>query len=189
MINYIWFVLIFFGLLVSIVTGNGDTISTTIVNSTESTVKLIISLVGIMCFWCGVMKVAEKSGLTEKIAKVMRPILKLLFKDAAKDEKALGAIVMNLTANMMGLSATPFGIKAMEEMEKLNPEKGRASDDMALFLVMNAACVQLVPSTILSIRSACNSQNPGIIIVPAILSTLGATVVGIVCCKILQRYF
>ena len=75
MINYIWFALIFLGLLVSLVTGNGDTVSTTIVNSTESTVKLIISLVGIMCFWCGVMKVAEKSGLTEKIAKVMRPVL------------------------------------------------------------------------------------------------------------------
>ncbi|MCR4945056.1 MAG: spore maturation protein [Clostridium sp.] len=191
MINYIWFVLIFLGLLVSIVTGNGDAISTIIVNSTESTVKLIISLVGIMCFWCGVMKVAEKSGLTEKIAKVMKPVLKLLFKDAAKDEKALGAIVMNLTANMMGLSnaATPFGIKAMEEMDRINPEKGRASDDMALFLVMNAACIQLVPSTILSIRAACNSQNPGIIIVPAIISTFGATVVGITCCKILQRYF
>lgn len=191
MINYIWFALIFLGLLVSLVTGNGDTVSTTIVNSTESTVKLIISLVGIMCFWCGVMKVAEKSGLTEKIAKIMRPVLKLLFKDAAKDEKALGAIVMNLTANMMGLSnaATPFGIKAMEEMDRLNEKKGVASNDMALFLVMNAACIQLVPSTILSIRSACNSQNPGIIIVPAILSTLGASIVGIVCCKILQRYF
>lgn len=191
MINYIWFGLIFLGLLVSIVTGNGEAISTTIVNSTESTVKLVISLVGIMCFWCGVMKVAEKSGLTEKIAKVMKPVLKLLFKDAAKDEKALGAIVMNLTANMMGLSnaATPFGIKAMEEMDRLNPEKGRASNDMALFLVMNAACIQLVPSTILSIRAACNSQNPGIIIVPAIISTFAATVVGIICCKVLQRYF
>ena len=86
----------------------------------------------------------------------MRPVLKLLFKDAAKDEKALGAIVMNLTANMMGLSnaATPFGIKAMEEMDRLNEKKGVASNDMALFLVMNAACIQLVPSTILSITKS-----------------------------------
>lgn len=191
MINYIWFILIFLGILVSLVTGNGADVSTTIVASTDSTVKFIISLVGVMCFWCGVMKVAEKSGLTGKLAKLMRPVLKLLFKEAGKDEKALGAIVMNLTANMMGLSnaATPFGIKAMEEMDRLNKDKGKASNDMALFLVMNAACIQLVPSTIISIRAAAGSLNPGVIILPAILSTATAAVVGILCCKVLQRYF
>lgn len=191
MINYIWFALIFLGILVSLITGKGDEVSSYIVNSSDSTVKLILGLVGIMCFWCGVMKVAEKSGLTEKLSRIMKPILKKLFKDAAKDEKALGAIVMNLTANMMGLSnaATPFGIKAMEEMDRLNDTKGVASNDMALFLVMNAACIQLVPSTIISIRAACNSHNPGVIILPAIISTATALVVGIVCCKILQRYF
>ena len=191
MINYIWFGLIFLGTIVSLLTGKGGDISATIVNSADNTVKLITSLIGIMCFWCGVMKVAEKSGLTEKLAKIMRPVLKLLFKEASKDEKALGAIVMNLTANMMGLAnaATPFGIKAMEELDRLNPNKGRASDDMALFLVMNAACIQLVPSTIISIRAACNSSNPGIIILPAIISTATAAIVGILCCKILQKYF
>ena len=98
---------------------------------------------------------------------------------------------MNLTANMMGLSnaATPFGIKAMEEMDRLNNNKGTASNDMALFLVLNAACIQIVPSTIISIRAACNSGNPGIIILPAIVSTTTAALVGIICCKILQRYF
>lgn len=191
MINYIWFILIFFGILVAIFTGNGAEISTTIVESADSTVKFIIGLVGIMCFWCGVMKIAEKSGLTQKLARLMKPLLKFLFKDAGKDEKALGAIVMNLTANMMGLSnaATPFGIKAMEEMDRLNPNKGRASNDMALFLVMNAACIQLVPSTIISIRAAAGSSNPGAIILPAILSTASAAIVGVICCKILQRYF
>ena len=191
MINYIWFILIFFGILVAIFTGNVAEISTTIVGSADSTVKFIIGLVGIMCFWCGVMKIAEKSGLTQKLARLMKPLLKFLFKDAGKDEKALGAIVMNLTANMMGLSnaATPFGIKAMEEMDRLNPEKGRASNDMALFLVMNAACIQLVPSTIISIRAAAGSSNPGAIILPAILSTASAAIVGVICCKILQRYF
>ena len=178
-------------LLVAIFTGNGAEISTTIVESADSTVKFIIGLVGIMCFWCGVMKIAEKSGLTQKLARLMKPLLKFLFKDAGKDEKALGAIVMNLTANMMGLSnaATPFGIKAMEEMDRLNPNKGRASNDMALFLVMNAACIQLVPSTIISIRAAAGSSNPGAIILPAILSTASAAIVGVICCKILQRYF
>lgn len=191
MINYIWFILLVFGILVGIFTGNGEAISKAIVDSTSSTTNLIIGLMGIMCFWCGTMKVAEKSGLTGKIAKLLKPILKLLFKDAAKSETAMGAIVMNLTANMLGLSnaATPFGIKAMEELDKLNPQKGRASNDMALFLVMNAACIQFLPSTVISIRAAEGSSNPGIIIVPAIIATATAALVGIICCKILQRYF
>lgn len=191
MINYIWFVMIFLGLIVGIFTGNGEGISNAIIGYIDSTVSFIIGLVGLMCFWCGVMKVAEKSGFTEKLAKLMKPILKLIFKESAKDEKALGAIVMNITANMMGLgnAATPFGIKAMEEMDRLNNEKGRASNDMALFLVLNAACIQLVPSTVLSIRAAAGSTNPGVIILPAIISTGTAAIVGVICCKILQRYF
>ncbi|WP_195948938.1 nucleoside recognition domain-containing protein [Clostridium saudiense] len=191
MINYIWFVMIFLGLIVGIFTGNGEGISNAIIGSIDSTVSFIIGLVGLMCFWCGVMKVAEKSGFTEKLAKLMKPILKLIFKESAKDEKALGAIVMNITANMMGLgnAATPFGIKAMEEMDRLNNEKGRASNDMALFLVLNAACIQLVPSTVLSIRAAAGSTNPGVIILPAIISTGTAAIVGVICCKILKRYF
>ena len=191
MINYIWFFLIFCGILVGLLTGNGDAISKAIINSCGNTVTFVIELTGIMCFWCGVMKVAENSGLTEKISKLLKPILKLIFKEAAKDEKALGAIVMNLTANMMGLSnaATPFGIKAMEEMDKLNKHKETASNDMALFLVLNATCIQLVPSTIISIRAACNSANPGIIILPTLISTATAAIVGVMCCKILQRYF
>ncbi len=191
MINYIWFAMIFFGIIFALLTGNGDKITEAIVLGSESTVSFLIELLGIMCFWCGVMKIAEKSGLTAQIARILRPLLKKLFKEAATDEKALGAIVMNLTANMMGLSnaATPFGIKAMEEMDRLNKKSSVASNDMALFLVMNAACIQLVPTTVISIRAAANSVNPGIIILPAIISTTIAAIVGVVCCKILQRYF
>ena len=191
MINYIWFIMIFFGLIVGIFTGNGEGMSNAIISSINSTVTFIIGLVGLMCFWCGVMIVAHNSGFTEKLAKLMKPILKIIFKDAAKDEKVLGAIVMNITANMMGLgnAATPFGIKAMEEMDRLNTKKGVASNDMALFLVLNAACIQLVPSTVLSIRAAAGSTNPGAIILPAIISTGTAAIVGVICCKILQRYF
>lgn len=191
MINYIWFIMIFLGLLVSILSGNGEVMSADIISSIDSTVKFVIGLVGLMCFWCGVMKVAEKSGFTEKLAKLMRPILKIIFKDASKDEKALGAIVMNITANMMGLgnAATPFGIKAMEEMQRLNKDKEKASDDMCLFLVLNAACIQLVPTTVISIRATANSSNPGVIIIPAIISTTVACIWGIICCKILQKYF
>lgn len=191
MINYIWFFMIFLGIIFAVLTGNADKITEAIVNGSGGTVTFLIELTGIMCFWCGVMKVAENSGLTANIAKLLKPLLRFLFKDAAKDEKALGAIVMNLTANIMGLSnaATPFGIKAMEEMDRLNTEKGVASNDMALFLVLNAACIQLVPSTVLSIRAAAGSSNPGSIILPAIISTGIAAIVGVICCKILQRYF
>jgi spore maturation protein A len=191
MINYIWFFIIAVGIIFGFMTGQGDAVSKAVINSTNSTVELIIGLIGLMCLWCGVMKIAERSGLTDKIAILLKPFLRLIFKKAAKDEKAMGAIVMNLTANIMGLSnaATPFGIKAMEEMQKLNSKKSTASDDMALFLVLNAACIQIVPATILSIRAACNSQNPGIIILPAILATGTAAIVGILVCKLLQRYF
>lgn len=191
MINYIWFFLLFFGICFGIFTGKGEAISAGIVDSAEGTTNLIIGLVGIMCFWCGIMKVAEKSGFTEVLAKLLRPILRRLFKKAGKDDKSLGAIVMNLTANMLGLSnaATPFGIKAMEEMDRLNDNKGIASNDMALFLVMNASCIQLVPSTIISIRASAGSKNPAAIIIPAILSTTIAAIVGIIICKIVEKYF
>lgn len=191
MINVIWFFILVFGIGFGLMTGRGDLVSQTVVNTAGSTVEFIIKLVGLMCIWCGVMKIAEKSGLTDKLAKLLRPLLKIIFKEAAKDEKAMGAIVMNLTANMMGLSnaATPFGIKAMEEMDRLNTDKGTASNDMALFLVLNAACIQLVPTTVISIRAASGSSNPGAIIIPAILATATAAVMGVIFAKILQRYF
>jgi len=191
MINYIWFFILVFGIIFGLITGKADILSKSIVSSTENTVTLVIGLLGIMCLWCGVMKIAERSGLTNKIAKLLKPILRLLFKEAARDEKALGAIVLNLTSNMFGLSnaATPFGIKAMEEMDKFNKNKGTASNDMALFLVLNAACIQFVPTTVISIRAACKSHNPGIIIVPAIIATGTAAIVGVIACKILQKYF
>lgn len=191
MINYIWFFMVFLGGLLGIILGKGEIITKAIVEASDSTTKLIIGFIGTMCFWSGTMKVAEKSGLTNKLANILKPILKKIFKDVSKDEKALGAIVMNITANMLGLSnaATPFGIKAMEEMDRLNNKKGVASNDMVLFLVINAACIQFVPSTIISIRAAEGSLNPGIIILPAILSTAIACLVGIIICKVLQKYF
>ena len=133
----------------------------------------------------------KKVALQIKLAKLLRPILKIIFKEAAKDEKAMGAIVMNLTANMMGLSnaATPFGIKAMEEMDRLNKEKGTASNDMALFLVLNAACIQFVPTTVLSVRAASGSANPGAIIIPAIIATATAAFMGVIFCKDTTKVF
>lgn len=190
-INYIWFFILVIGLILGIATGRGDLLSKGIMGSSQNTVKLVIELVGSMCLWCGVMKIAQKSGLTDKLARALRPFLKLIFKDAARDEAALSAIVMNLTANMMGLSnaATPAGIKAMEELDRLNKRSESASNDMVLFLVLNAACIQIVPATVLSLRAAAKSQNPGVIIIPAIFATATAALVGIICSKILQKFF
>lgn len=191
MINVIWFGILFIGIGFGLITGDGELLSKTIVSTTTSTVQLIIELLGMMCLWCGIMKIAERSGLTDKLAKLLKPILRKIFKDAGKDDKALGAIVMNLTANMFGLSnaATPFGIKAMEEMDRINGHKDVASNDMVLFLVLNAACIQFVPTTVVSIRAAFNSGNPGAIILPALCTTAFASILGIVLCKSLQKYF
>ena len=191
MINIIWFFILSFGICFGVLGGRGEEISKAIILSSDSTVKLVISLAGIMCLWCGVMKIAERSGLMGRIAKIMKPILKILFKKAARDEKSIGAIVMNLIANMMGLSnaATPFGIKAMEELKRLNERKDEASDDMSLFLVLNAACIQFVPTTVISIRAAVGSKNPAETIVPGIIATSVAAIVGIICCKVMEKYF
>jgi spore maturation protein A len=191
MINIIWFLILSLGIIIGIITGKGEVLSKAVVLSTTSAVDLIMGLVGMMCLWCGVMKIAEKSGLTDKLAGMLRPILKVIFKEAGKNKKAMSSITMNLTANMMGLSnaATPFGIKAMEEMQKVNSEKETASNDMALFLVLNAACIQILPTTVISIRAAYNSQNPAIIILPAIIATGTAAALGIVYCKVLERHF
>jgi len=190
-INIIWFLILSLGIVIGIITGKGEIVSRAVVSSTTGAVELVMGLVGMMCLWCGIMKIAEKSGLTDKLAKLLRPILKIIFKQAGKNQKAMSSITMNLTANMMGLSnaATPFGIKAMEEMQKINNEKDTASNDMALFLVLNAACIQFLPTTVISIRAAYNSQNPAIIIIPAIIATGTAAALGIVYCKILQKYF
>lgn len=191
MINYIWFFIISFGIIFGIFTGRGMEVSNSIISSTDSTVKLVIGLLGILCLWCGIMKIAEKSGLINNLAKILTPLLRLLFKDAGRDDKAIGAIVMNITANMMGLSnaATPFGIKAMDEMKKFNDDNESATDDMALFLVLNACCIQFVPTTVISIRAALGSNNPAEIIIPSIIVSTSAAILGVIFCKILQRYF
>lgn len=191
MINIIWFFLLIFGVVFGLATGKGDIISKSIIDSTESSVQLLIGLIGMMCLWSGVMKIAQRSGITEKLAKLLKPLLNLLFKDVSKNENAMGSILLNLTSNMLGLSnaATPFGIKAMEELQTVNPDKDTATNDMALFLVINAACIQIIPTSIISMRAACGSENPGSIIIPAAIATGIAAIMGIIYCKVLEKFF
>ncbi|BAK80748.1 spore maturation protein A [Candidatus Arthromitus sp. SFB-rat-Yit] len=178
------------GLIYSLVGNNGDKISKSILDSTSSTVTLIISLVGVMCLWCGIMKIAEESGITKKLANLLKPILKILFKEK-NNERVMGHVVMNLTANILGLgnAATPFGIKAMEELDVVNENKNVASNDMALFLVLNANCIQLFPTTILSVRSIAGSVDHGGVILGIFITTFLTSIISIIICKLLQRIF
>lgn len=191
MINYVWFFILIVGIVFGIITGRGEIVSKSIIDSTAATVELTIQLIGLMCLWCGVMRIAEKSGITNILSKILRPLLKIIFRKSSNNPEIVAPMIMNLTSNIMGLSnaATPFGIKTMEAMEKVNTNKGVATNDMARFLVLNAACIQLVPTSVISIRAASGSQNPGIIIIPAIITTGVAAIMGMIYCSILERYF
>ncbi|HYE80689.1 MAG TPA: nucleoside recognition domain-containing protein [Clostridia bacterium] len=158
-------------------------------NSLRSSIDLGIGLLGGMMLWCGVLKVAEKSGLVDNIASFIRPVMRLLFRGIPSKSPAMGAMIMNITSNMLGLgnAATPMGLKAMQELQELNPRKDTATNAMCLFLVVNSAPIQLLPATVLSLRASVGSANPGIIIIPAIIASFAAVTVGITACKLLER--
>lgn len=188
MINYIWFFLIFIGMVVAIFTGKIDVINVAVIEDTQEAVRFAISLIGIMAVWLGLMNIAEKSGLIKKFSKLLRPITMLLFPNIPKNHPAIGLIVMNMVTNMFGAgnSATALGIEAMKEMQSLNIDKKRATNAMCMFLVINMSSIQLVPLTVLKIRSDAGSLNPTEIIGTSIIATTVSTIVGIVSVKVLQ---
>ena len=153
-------------------------------------VEIAIGLIGIMALWLGVMKVAQEAGITNIIAKIVRPITRWLFPKIPADHPAIGAMIMNIAANMLGLSnaATPLGLKAMEELDTLNPNKGEASDDMCTFLVINTSAITLIPATAIAIRASVGSANPQMIIIPSILAATCATIVGVTTVKLIQAF-
>lgn len=154
-------------------------------------VEIALGLIGIMALWLGIMKVAEDAGLIAKIARALRPITKKLFPDVPSDHPAIGAMVMNISANMLGLgnAATPFGLKAMEELDKLNPEKGTATNAMVTFLAINTAGLTLIPATAIAVRAASGSSDPTIIIGTSIFGAFCATVTGITAAKVLEKFY
>ena len=204
MLNYIWLALIVIGILVAVgkdftqptdpttheqyptlnkVTNEG------IVNSAKTAVMLAIGLIGMMALWLGVMRIAEQSGLITKIAAAVKPIMTRLFPDVPADHPAMGAMIMNISANMLGLinAATPLGLKAMEELNKLNKKLGTATDAMCTFLVINTSNVQIIPATVIAIRAASGSANPTEILGPAIVATTISTIVGVIVVKLLAK--
>jgi spore maturation protein A len=160
-----------------------------IVRYAKTAVELAIGLIGIMALWLGVMKIAEASGLITKIAVFLKPITTRLFPDVPPDHPAMGAMIMNISANILGLAnaATPLGLKAMEELNKLNRKLGTATDAMCTFLVINTSNVQLIPATVIAIRAAAGSGNPTEIIGPVIVATTVSTIVGVVTVKSLSK--
>ena len=160
-----------------------------IVKYAKTAVELAIGLIGIMALWLGVMKIAEASGLIKKIAISLKPLTTRLFPDVPADHPAMGAMIMNISANILGLAnaATPLGLKAMEELNKLNRKFGTATDAMCTFLVINTSNVQLIPATVIAIRAAAGSANPTEILGPVIVATTVNTVVGVIAVKLLGK--
>lgn len=188
MINYIWFFLIFIGIVVALFTGNIEVINTSVIEDTQQAVMFSIGLTGIMGIWLGLMNIANKSGLIKTFSKLLRPLTYILFPKIPKNHKALSLIIMNMVTNMFGAgnSATALGIKAMEEMNTLNKDKKTATNAMCMFLVINMSSVQLVPLTVLKIRSDAGSSNPTEIIGTSLIATFVSTIVGIISVKLLE---
>lgn len=160
-----------------------------IISSAKTAVELSIGLIGIMALWLGVMKIAEQSGLVAKLAALLKPVTRRLFPDVPPDHPAMGAMIMNIAANMLGLAnaATPLGLKAMDELNKLNPKAGTATDAMCTFLVINTSNVQLIPATVIALRAASGSANPTEIIGPVLIATVISLVLGVTIVKLLAR--
>jgi spore maturation protein A len=188
MLNYIWLGMLMIGFIVSLLNGNVEAVTQAALDSSGKAIELIIGLAGITCLWTGIMEIAEKGGLIQIISKFLRPVLSFLFPNIKKDHPAMGAIVMNLAANFLGLgnAATPLGLKAMKELQKLNTDKDRATNAMCMFLVLNSQSVQLIPATLIAIRMRAGSGNPTEIIgVVWLVSSLSA-ITGITLAKILS---
>lgn len=152
--------------------GNIDGVTNAAISESVGAVQLVVTLAGGLCLWSGIMKIAEKAGLTQKIASLLSPITCRIFKGLKKDDLAMQSISMNITANMLGLgnAATPLGLKAMQQLEEQAPVKGTASNNMIMMVVLNTASVQLIPTTVATLRLAHGSANP-MEIIPAVLIT------------------
>lgn len=187
MLNYIWGLMIILSVICAFFTGKIPEVSNALITGAEDAVAMTISLMGIMCFWTGIMNIAENTGVTNIIAKILKPITKILF-PKLKDKGAINAIIMNMTANMLGLSnaATPLGLKAMQELNKYSDGK-TATDEMCMFIVINTASLQIIPSTIIAMRQAAGAVTPTDIIIPVWICSICVITVGVITAKIFSK--
>ena len=186
MLNYIWFGMMFIAVIVGILTGNIDAVTQAAIDMAKTAVEIAIGLIGIMALWLGTMKIAEDSGLIRIIARAIRPITIRLFPDVPEDHPAIGSIILNMAANLLGLgnAATPLGLKAMEELQDLNPEKETATNAMCTFLAINTSSIQLIlPATVVALMGAAANQ----IFITTILATGLSTIAAIIAVRFLEK--
>lgn len=187
--SIIWFLLLASGLLVAIVRDDLDGFTNGALSGAAGAVTLSIGLIGTLSLWLGLLRVAEEAGLTAKVAQAMKPLMRRLFPEIPPEHPAMTAMVLNVAANALGLgnAATPLGLKAMEELQTLNPRRDTATDAMVLFLVINTSSVQLIPATVVAMRAAGGSTDPTAIVGPTFVATVISTVVGVVAAKLLAK--
>lgn len=177
-INLIWLTLMASGIVYAGINGRIEVVTASAINAAQSAVELSINLIGVMCLWLGIMKIAELSGLVRVIAYILGPIIRCLFPSVPKQHPAMGAIIVTISANMLGLgnAVTPLGIKAMQQLQTLNPRKDTATPAMCTLLALCTTGFTLVPATMIALRSAAGSVNPAEIVGPTLLVSLLATV-------------
>lgn len=181
MLNTIWPIFILISFSYAIFSGNLEQLNNSIFASTNDAIKLSIELLGTICLWNGIMQVANKTSIIDRLTNLLRPIIKILFPEMRKNKQIQKEISMNIIANILGLgnAATPLGLKAMKSMQEENAEKTTLSNSMLVFIVLNTASIQIIPTTVIAIRNSLGSTNPTKIVFPVWIATICAAVTGI----------
>lgn len=189
MLNIIWPLFIIISLIYAICFGKVNEVNLTIFDSVENAVQISIKLLGTICLWNGIIKIATNTTLVDRLNKKLKPLLKFLFPDIEETDKAYGEISMNIVANILGLgnAATPLGLNAMKSMQKENKEKRKLSNSMAMFILINTASIQIIPTTVIAIRTSLGSKNPTGMILAVWIATIGAAISAIIMAKILMK--
>ena len=190
MLNLVWPIFIIISFSYAIFSGNLQNLNSSIFDSIESAVNLSITMLGTMCLWSGIINVATNTNIMKIMNKMLKPIIKVLFPEIRENQKAQNEISMNMVANILGLgnAATPLGLKAMETLQEENKNKQELSNSMIMLIVVNTASIQIIPTTIIAIRSSLGAENPTSIIVPVWIATICAAIVGITVTKLLIKY-
>jgi spore maturation protein A len=191
MLNYIWLGLMLVAVIVAAIRGTAAEVTKGAIDSATTAVEISIGLIGVMALWLGMMRIAEKAGLVQLLARAIAPITTRLFPEVPKDHPAMGAMIMNLAATMLGLNnaATPFGIKAMEELQELNDDKETASNAMVMFMAINTTGIQFIPATVIAILATAGSKQPTVIIGTTLVATVIGTIAAVIAARTLQPLF
>lgn len=189
MLNKIWPFFILISVVISFFLGNMEELNSSIFESTEGAITLTISMVGATCLWCGIMKVASNTSVIDKLSKLLNPLISFLFPNEKKDKDVKQRISMNIIANILGIgnAATPMGLIAMESMQRKNTCKSELSDSMMMFVLINTASIQLIPTSVLAIRNSMNSENTMSILIPTWCATICSAIVGVITCWIVIK--